>query len=80
MTFTYEKLQIVLLPLRSTAKHQLLDLSIIANAKTWYRSALLRSVFRVIERRRATKEAFPSNISNGKHGIRQGQLPHIGIQ
>ncbi len=48
ISIAYEKLNIVLLPPRITAKHQLLYLGIIANAKIRYRSALICSVLGVI--------------------------------
>ena len=62
---TFERLKIVFLPARSTAKHQALDLGVIANAKIRYRSALLSAVLNVTEKRRTTQEQFPNDSGNG---------------
>ena len=74
---TLERLKIVSLPARSTAKHQPLDLGVIANAKIRYRSALLSAVWNVIEKRRTTQEQILNDSGNGRYGIREGQLPHV---
>ena len=61
----------------STAKHQTLDLGVIANAKIRYRFALLSAVWNVIEKIRTTQEQFPNDSGNGRYGIREGQLPYV---
>ncbi len=70
--------EIVTLPPRSTAKHQPLDLGLIANAKIRYRSVLLSETINVLQQRRISNSTFPLTSGNGKWGLREGQLPHIG--
>ncbi len=75
-----EMLKIELLPTRSSAKHQPLDLRIIAHAHICYQSELLSAVLDVIEKRRTTNEQFTSNSGNRKYGIHEGQLPILQMQ
>ena len=74
---TLKRLRIVFLPARSTAKHQPLDLGVIANAKIRYRSALLSAIFNMIEKCRTTHEQFLNYSGNGMYRIKESQLPHL---
>ena len=76
-TIAYHRLKVVFLPKKSTAKHQTLDLEIIAHAKIRYGSTLLKFVISVMEKRWLTNEKFHNGSSNGNYGIREGQLPHV---
>ena len=77
VAIAYDRLKVVFLPKKSTAKHQPLDLGIIAYAKIRYISTLLRSVLSDMEKHQLTNEHFPSRSSKGCYGIREGQLPHV---
>ena len=72
LTVAYDRLKVVFLPKKSTAKHQTLNLRIIAHAKIRNRSTLLRSVLSVMEKRRLANEHFPTGSSKGCYGIREG--------
>ena len=77
VTIAHDRLKVVFLPKKSTAKHQSLDLGIIAHVKIRYRSTLLRSVLSVMEKHWLANEQFPNGSRNGNYGIREGQLPHM---
>ncbi len=70
--------RIELLPPRSTAKYQPLDLGLIAHAKIRYRSLLLRMSIDVILRRTHENQPFPASSQRGMLGIQHGFLPHVG--
>ena len=74
---TLDRVRIVFLRARSTAKHQPFGLGVIAQAKILYRSTLLSAVLDVIETRRNTNRKFSSDSGNGKYGIREGNLSHV---
>ena len=64
MSINFEKLKIVLLLSRRSAKHQPLELVIMAIAKIRYRSALLSLVLVFFGRHCATNKEFPPNAGN----------------
>ena len=70
--------RIVILPPRSTAKHQPLDLSIIGNCKIRYRALLLRSIIKIVEARSEKGISLRADSKRGMYGIRDGHLSHIG--
>ena len=77
VTVAYKKLVILCFPSGSTTKHQPLDLGLISHAKIRYRSALINATINITEQRRSSIIVFPSTSGNGKHGIREGQLPYV---
>ena len=78
LTIQLDRVRIEFLPPRSTAKHQPLDLGLIASAKIRYRSKLLSAILDVLELRRNTNHSFKPKSANGKWGIQDGLLPHVG--
>ena len=72
-------LQIVFLPPRSTAVNQALDLGLIAHGKMRYRSVLLRMVIDVmLELNSSDGAPLHPTSEQGKWGLQQGHLPHVG--
>ena len=69
---------VAFLPPRSTAKYQSLDLGLIGHSKIRYRSLLLRASIEIILKRRRGNHQFKSNSGQGKWGLQDGQLPHVG--
>ena len=65
-SFSLPGVEIVLLPPRSTAKHQPLDLGLIANAKIRYRALLLSATIDVINRRQMTNQVWQKDAGHGK--------------
>ena len=66
------------LPPKCTAKHQPLDLGLIATSKIRYRSSLLSATLDVLQGRRLSNHGIQSTTGRGKWGLEEGQLPHIG--
>ena len=69
---------IELLPPRTTAKHQPLDLVLIADSKIRYRSLLLRITINVMLAKQAETRQFLLSSQQGMHGVRDGFLRTIG--
>ena len=76
-SITLDRVRTVLLPGRSTAKHQPLELGAIVQAKIRYRSTLLSAVLNVMETRRDANRQFRSDSVNGNYGIAEGNLPNV---
>ena len=70
--------RIKLLPPRSTAKYQPLDLGLIAHSKIRYRSILLRITILVMLRRHAEDSDLPTSSKQGMLGLHDGFLPTVG--
>ena len=70
--------RIELLPPRSTAKYQPLDLGLIAHSKIRYRSILLRITILVMLRRHAEDSDLPTSSKQGMLGLHDGFLPTVG--
>ena len=75
---TLPGVRIVYLPPLSTAKHQPLDLGIMANAKIRYRSALLAATIDILQGHSSSNHGLKMNSRHGKWGLMEGQLPHAG--
>ncbi len=71
-------LRIELLPPRTMSKYQTLDLGLIAHAKILYRSSLLRQIVDKALRWNYGEHHFPLGSQQGRFGIGNGHLPHIG--
>ena len=71
-------LRIQLLPPRSTAKYQPLDLGQIAYSKISNRSNLLRTTINVMLESQFEARDFPSTSHHGIYGVREGFLPTVG--
>ena len=78
LSISIERVRIEFLPPTSTAKHQPLDLGLIASAKIRYRTNLLSSILNVMDLQRNTNHSFKENNGNGKWGLQDGIMPHVG--
>ena len=75
---TLDGVCIEFLPPRSTMKHQPPDLGLIVSAKIRYHFNLLNCTLDVLQMRRATNQTLRTSSRNGKWGLHDGQLPHVG--
>ncbi len=71
-------LQIELLLPRTTSKYQTLDFGLIVHAKIRYRSSLLLQNVDNTLRWNSGEHYFPLGSQQGRFGIRDGHLSHIG--
>ncbi len=70
--------QIITLPPRCTAQQLPLDPGIIANTKARYCSFLLRTMSSTVQERANSNNVNSVTKWNGRHGIRDGCIPHVG--
>ena len=71
-------LRIELLPPRSTAKYQPLDLGLISHGQIHYRSNLFRMKISVMLQKQSAARDFPASLQQVVFGIHDRFLPTIG--
>ena len=70
--------RIELLPPRTTAKYQPLDLGLVGHSKIRYRSVLLRIVIEVMLQKNLDQSLVQPSSGRGVLGVQEGFLPHVG--
>ena len=78
MTMNLNRVSIEFVPPGSTMKHQPLDLGLIATPKMRYRSKLLSAMLETMVLKHNTNYTFKEKTVNGKWGLRDGLLSHVG--
>ena len=66
------------MPPKSTHKYQPVDLRLIAHGKIRHRTLFLSQVVNNLLQWASGEENFPESTNQGKYGIRDGHIPHVG--